>query len=313
MNPFADLNNIFEDQIRFNERFIAKIVPGKHKIEELNDEERMKVTKEYLLHFIDEQHELLDTFGWKLHEPLKESFLNKNNIKEELIDIFKYWLSVWTAWGFTPKDAVSEYWRKSDLMRLRVHFDEVLRTIKKPLILIDIDRVLADFDRSWALFLMTKTNNIPPSPEEVIKLKHEYKENGMIQNLMVPMEGAAELTDELTRQGYGIIVISARPYPEYKRIYSDTVKWLRGNNIKFDTIHFTDHKQRFAYKLKFEQGKDVRAAIDDDERHIKGYAELEIKTFFVCKDDSKKFLSSTSKVQIVNNLAEIIYYFMVRR
>ena len=59
---------------------------------------------------------------------------------------------------------------------------------------------------------------------------------------MPVVEGAAELTKKLKEAGYQIIILTARPYKTYSRIYSDTLKFLNDNDIQFDAIIWDKEK-----------------------------------------------------------------------
>src|SRR3989304_1227605 len=56
------------------------------------------------------------------------------------------------------------------------------------------------------------------------------------------MFGAKKLCDYLKSVGYKIVIISARPYEKYNRIFPDTLQWLNNNEIKYDAVYFEKDK-----------------------------------------------------------------------
>ena len=65
----------------------------------------------------------------------------------------------------------------------------------------------------------------------------------------------------LREQGYKIMLLTARPYEQYKRIFADTMEWLESNNLPYDSIIFDEKKEE---RLIREFGKDrIEFFIDD--------------------------------------------------
>jgi hypothetical protein len=65
-------------------------------------EEKQAFTKEYILHMIDQSTDLLQEINWKKNIGTKPIYIDK--IREQWIDVFKYWLSIGVVWGFTPSE-----------------------------------------------------------------------------------------------------------------------------------------------------------------------------------------------------------------
>ena len=67
---------------------------------------------------------------------------------------------------------------------------------------------------------------------------------------------------ESTCEKYNVVLLTARPYKKYFRIYSDTLKWLKDNNICYDAIVFDEEKEK--YIINNFDPKQVAFCIDDD-------------------------------------------------
>ena len=103
------LHAIWTDQEEFNALFKRPLSTF---------EDRSKVTKEMVLAMMAESVELLNTINWKTHR--RETRLeNRAHTVTELVDIFKYWLTIAQAWGVTVEVFLNAYWEKSAVCRQR--------------------------------------------------------------------------------------------------------------------------------------------------------------------------------------------------
>lgn len=87
------------------------------------------------------------------------------------------------------------------------------------------------------------------------KLKEQYRISGVKETL--PADEEAELiTKTLKQLGYTIIIMTARPAHKYPTLYTQTINWLRKNNISYNSIIF-EEKNKHAkiisefYNIKF--------------------------------------------------------------
>ena len=89
--------------------------------------EKVAQTKEYLLSLHDEVDEVLHTLPWKTHRKYKEDFFKIEDLREELIDVFKFLLNVYIIWGITPDKMMKDFTKKSEkvLERLKEEKDAV--------------------------------------------------------------------------------------------------------------------------------------------------------------------------------------------
>src|SRR5690606_35890670 len=248
----VDFNRIWENQAEFNRKLVD--------FEAIRDnkEEFQKWNNFYTLALHREVSEVLDTVNWKIHRRENKPEI-KSNTLEELVDCFKYWMCLCQLHGFTPEDIEEEYYRKSNVVVQR-HKQEIMDTIKAGkdrVVGVDIDGVLADYPRSFVDFInkelgtnytmdMVDSYNIYEClgiPTEVgVKLKDKYRQTG--QKRFIPVcEGARELLVWLREQGYKIMLLTARPYQQYKRIFADTIEWLENNNLPYDSIIFDEKKE----------------------------------------------------------------------
>jgi dimeric dUTPase (all-alpha-NTP-PPase superfamily) len=219
----------------------------------LTDVEQEKMTKEYVLLTIDEMFELLREVNYKQHI-MRRKPLIRTNILEELVDAFKYLLSIALVYGFTPEEFVQAFFDKSDVVDRKWEEERVEWGDK--LLAVDIDGVLADYVTGYSDYLFSQnmimgrlenqsSYNIAEaygiSKDVEEKAKRDFQESGGFRWL--PVYSGAEATLKWARElGYKIALVSARPYLEMRRIHADTIFWLHNNNIPYDAIYWGKDK-----------------------------------------------------------------------
>ena len=241
------MKDIWKDQKRFNSNFLD--------FENMEQDDKVEQTKEYILHLHSEADELLREMAWKNHRKTDKNII-KSNMKEELIDIFKYWLSIVTLWDFSMDEMIEEYWRKSKVVEQRYKQEKALDFESSNIIGVDIDGVLAAYPEHFLNFInkeigtdykvedVTEYNiyealDLPHNTTK--KLKGKFRETG--EKRFIPiLNGAKEFLDLFSEMGYKIVLLSARPYKKYKRIFADTQEWLDKNNLAHDAILWDEDK-----------------------------------------------------------------------
>ena len=61
---------------------------------------------------------MLRETNWKMGQYTTRA-VDRNKLREEWIDIFKYWLGLGNVWGFTIEEMFDEFWRKSAIVDKR--------------------------------------------------------------------------------------------------------------------------------------------------------------------------------------------------
>ncbi len=290
-----ELKKIWKRQKKFN-----KIVNGTPK----TIEEKQDLTKEFILHLISEATEVLNEINWKTHREKvynDNNPIKKSNLFEECIDVFKYLLSIVQFWDMTPEQFVEEFNKKSDVVEQKYKQEKQLNLLKdKKIIAVDLDGVLVDYPNCLFKFVKKEKNitilqkhkdkNVNEtilhylSEKELKEIKRKYRLCG-IKKRLKSMKGAKEFTKRFSKNGYKIIILSSRPYKEYPIIFSDTLKWLKKNNIKYDAVLFDEKKEekiinKFPY-MKF--------MVEDDGEIALKIAKKGYKVFLIDNVYNKNF------------------------
>jgi len=307
-----DFKKIWEDQRAFNDKLVdlENVANDKEKFQKWNNF--------YHLALMREVGEVLDTVNWKIHRSEKKDLI-RSNTKEELVDCLKYWMSLTQLHGFSYEDIYEEYFRKSAVVvqRYKQELMDVIKDTDDKIVGVDIDGVLADYPRSFLEYINQELNtdfdsdNIVKyniyeqfgiSTELGMKLKDRYRQSG--QKRFIPVvDGAKEMLADLREQGYKIVLLTARPYQKYNRIFSDTMEWLEKNDLVYDAIIFDEDKEE---RLLKEFGNNrVDFFIEDVASNANAISTLGAKCLLVDKpynQDSKLFTGVTR----VGSIKEVI-------
>lgn len=307
------LKEIFEIQQAFTEKFFQK--QGLSIKDVINNKElRIKWNKEYVLALSKEVYEILDEIDWKMHATKNTEDIN-DNVLEECIDVLKYLFGIIQLNGFTVDDLHNKFIDKSKVVEAKFKQEEVMKEIKasdKKIAFIDIDGVLADWPGGflkWAGEFKTLDEFFYKTPKkEQYKLKSEYRTCGVKAKLDV-LDGAKEFMKS-TCEKYSVVLLTARPYKQYFRIYSDTLKWLKDNDICYDAIMFDEEKEK--YIINNFDPEQVAFCIDDDITNANRLSDSGFKVYLkknlglYSEDILSRKLNKGIKI-INGNIIEIIY------
>lgn len=287
----SDLLRMWEDQIDFNRGVRDKPYTAA---------ERIAQTKELVLHLHSETDELLRAAGaWKSHRRV-DIRDNPRHVKEELIDIFKCWLSLCDIHDLPPSELVKEYWQKSMVVRQR--FSQEWTNRLKPeelVVIVDIDNVLADYTTGfahWAYItdfiskemrdeLITKRHYITEhifrmSPERYRQMRHEFRISG--QHTEFPlMPGAREFLEWIESMGWRTVLLTARPIQRYPNLHGETLQWAAAHNLPYNDLWWSFNKAEICIEKNVVD--QVLFAVDDDGQHIHQYADQGVCSFWIAK------------------------------
>ena len=305
-----ELQKIWNNQQKFNE-----LVMGK-KLNQLNLAEKQQWTKEYILHLHSETDELLREIAWKVHREEPTPII-LSNLYEELIDSFKYWLSIALLWGFTPERMFEEYYRKSSVVEQRWKQEKKLfAKAGRKIVAVDIDGVLFRYVDSFLDFVERETGvdlvNLrkPETPNlydhlsgilgygRLLQLKDRYRQSGQKRNGYL-LSGAREFLMNLKQKGFTIILLTARPYKKYKRLYADTIEWLKKYELPYDGIVWNERKNEVIYQ----EFPDLAFMVEDMSEKAESVARLGCKVYLL--DRSYNQASENKNVLRVKDFAEI--------
>ncbi|TXH19718.1 MAG: hypothetical protein E6R03_00115 [Hyphomicrobiaceae bacterium] len=295
------LDEIWKDQGAFNDR----LRPFPHAYEDKCD-----ATSRLVLELTDELHELLRTTVWKKHRNNDRLRPNIAHTTEELVDVFKYFITLCQTWDVSPERLLEGYWQKSAVCEQRYVEEWVSAYAKKnPLgrvAFVDLDNVIFDYVRSFGAFLTERAPwraaghmrdrltsllerrewlsavSVGVHPQEWAKLQHEYRTSGASAWMPV-MPGAAHFLAAVRAAGFVIIIVTSRPMAAAPNLYTETVANLHRHGLVFDHLWFGHSKK----EELLERLGDVynwaehAIAVDDDPRYIQEYVSMNVPAYHV--------------------------------
>jgi FMN phosphatase YigB (HAD superfamily) len=321
---------MLEDQRAFNQQ----IFPGglACPVDSESDTDRFRVRlKDLALGMIEETGEFLRTFEWKSHRRRQGKLQNVAHSHEELIDMFKYWLSCAELAEF-PMDRLEElYYAKSRVVQYRYQ-EEWMKRIDGPCVLVDIDNVLADYiqgvclwakEHAPALLKLSNTltirladnldrlrashdyvnaSSVGLSAGEWNAVKHGFRTQGGKRTLPV-FPDAKIFLDWCRRQDWKIILVTSRPIDRYPNIFTDTLTWLHNNDLPFDYLWWADDKAR-----RLDEYGDIPLrlhvvfAVDDDLTFINQYRTKGIRCYWL----NRRTTETPTHISVVRSLMELM-------
>ena len=253
-------------------------------LSKLTEEEKIEITKTFILCAHKELSEVLDCFNWKTHRKIDTKFV-QSNLEEEIIDVFKYLINICIFWNIDEKIFEKAFDKKTEVV-LQRRKQEFLKPIKgEKVCAIDLDDTLNEWHKFFVKTFNEKNGTHFLSDAEIRRgtnslvyadFKHWWRNSGVKKDIPVK-KGAAEITKYLKKQGYRIVIISSRPYKQYFRLFPDTIDWLNDNKITFDDIYFEEDKHlkilKYFPELKF--------MIENDMRYVEQVVREGYKVFYL--------------------------------
>lgn len=89
----------------------------------MTPEQRQRETKEFVLDCISELNSILEAINWKRHRGGQSKPLDLQKLKEEIIDSLKFVFCICNVWGFSAREIVEEFFRKSAIVETRYHVE----------------------------------------------------------------------------------------------------------------------------------------------------------------------------------------------
>ena len=311
---------MWKSQKKFNSNFVD--------FDNLNLDGRQEMTVEYVLHLYSEIEDLMKKVNWKMHHK-KDTPVNRNEIILELIDAWKYILSIGLLWNFTPEEFIETYNSKSRLVEQK-YLQEFCDRSHQEIVVCDIDGVLSDYPYNFLEFVKKKVKensleNLYDLSFDSTKVKelnlydylsgyvdysfvkhckHNYRMSGESKK-----ESVINCTVEFLRKakslGYYIVLLTSRPFDKYKNLELDTYEWLELNDIPFDML-INDSKKRDKISELSKTSK-IKIILDDDTKIIDNLKCLSsIERIYLLDKPYNSEYSCTGKVKRVNNASEIV-------
>jgi hypothetical protein len=312
-----NLKDVWKEQKDFNDLF--RHLPK-------GFEERSDLTQHMVLCIMSELDEILSTIHWKHHRNITVK-ANPQQTLSECIDVFKYLITIVQAWGFTEKEFIDAFWKKSMVVRQR-RSEEFLKNVNGKTAVIDIDGVLCDHNQGFMEWLQkydcelysaaidkirnsstgdynhVSRHDFKLTPTEWQELKHQFRISGY-KEFMPAYADAKEFLSEIRRKNITIVLLTSRPIDRYPNLYADTVAWLKGEGLPYDIIWWSYDKANHVV----ENISNPLFVVDDDLSLVNQFDAVNIPVYWICrKKENTENLFETepfNKIRIINRLKQI--------
>ena len=243
--------------------------------------QKQELLKTFVLSLHSEATGIVEAANYKDHRMLPDS-LDAQKVLYKSVDAYRYILAILNLCGISGSTFATALSQKDDFLHMR-HKLSGRKWSGQPVVLFDMDDVLAEFRRSFCSWVTESTGHFldPASKEyyntDVLKkagLNNEALFKGFIDShgflLLERNEAYCSLLHNLKSRGFWVQIVTARPDSNLTAFY-DTYSWLSRNNIDVDAVAFTPEKFVFLSDQPYYSGGRY-FAVDDSAKHAAEYA-----------------------------------------
>jgi hypothetical protein len=280
-------------------------------VESLSVEEKIRWSKEFFLHISKELVDIINCLpNWKMHyrNNERDSEFVSSNLVEEYVDVFKYFMGLGQVLGISLEDILQGYENKTEVIKQKYEQNKKFDKLReKEVILFDIDGVINNYPICYLDWIRKKKNLDFKSLYEMKNkldlktyesLKSEYRLSGEKRKQPIN-EDTVKLMKILKDLGNTLILFTNRPVTKFKVIYSDTLHWLKSNDIPFDAIYWSDYNQKEdIYRLKFK----IKYIVEDNLDNAKNFVHENHLVYLLNKDYNEDTFVHNKLVRINNPL-----------
>jgi hypothetical protein len=300
-----DLHDILSRQRQFSDLFFDSRT--------FSETEREQMTKSFALELHSEVSDLVSSINFKGHRNDRK-MPDRTKVLYEGIDVLRYLMAIMNVWEISAEEIKDAFNDKDAYLHFRQtlsqrHWDG------RPVAILDVDDVLADFRRSFFDWLadsrgVSISHDCPEyyaasaAAELGQNTEQLFKDFISERQLRVipPTPDAVAFTRVLRERGYWIQLLTARPADNPLCLF-DTARWLQISGIEFDDVAFSGEKFRWIAQSQFPNH--IAFCVDDSPKHAAEFASHGLKTFSPSQPYNQALLKQES-VFMVENLLQII-------
>lgn len=215
----------------------------------MNEVDRRAISGDLALSLYEEVAELQRATSHYKRHILTVNGFHRDNVAEEVADVLKLVFAVAQLHGLSPGEVADAFHRKTNVVASRAEAQRVSLKSNTKVLCVDMDDVLADLS-PWTRELKRLQGGAPQNARTLQMMeswKDDWYNSGRFRELK-PVEGAAEALRTVIDWGYKVVVITARPQWQYKRIYADTLEWLQAHDMPHHLILFGKDKVELIYQ-----------------------------------------------------------------
>ena len=280
-----------------------------------NNLQKELITQNLVLSAHAELSSLIEAVNYRCHHK-KNLEIDRTSILYESVDVIRYVMAIMNIWDIESEEFENAFAKKDNYLWM----NKTIQSKKwngEPVVIVDIDDVLAEFRQTFADWLEYKYNikidvqsneyyfiselaQIDVNPERVFE---SFMSDGGFMALK-PVLGAYEFLSNLRSKGYWIQLLTARPKDKLTCLY-DTFSWLKKHNMPFDRLDFSTEKFRWCAQSEYYDSGSIAFAIDDSPKHASEYAKHGICVKVPIKSYNKS-ININNNVDYYENFEDLI-------
>jgi NTP pyrophosphatase (non-canonical NTP hydrolase) len=207
----------------------------------MTDADKAAEVKNMLLGIYEEVTELSRIAANYKRHLLRTRPPERANLKGELVDILKYTITIAQMYGVTREELIAEFHDKTEVVRDRAEAERLMLERSTKLLCVDLDDCISDLSE-WPKQLNELQGGVPREHHKLVEsYKDEFHNSGRFRDLPV-ITGARATLQALRDDRWTIVIVTARPVWQFKRIYADTLYWLNKHDIPRDLLLFNKDK-----------------------------------------------------------------------
>lgn len=173
---------------------------------------------------------------------LRPSPVRLSEVALECADVLKTLLSIAQLHGVDRDALVDAFMVKTMIVSEKFKSESIELHERTKILVTDLDDVICDLS-PWRAELGLKGVEASAALrlEATESMKDAFYAGGRFGD-MDAILGARPVLEMFKAAGYIVVIITARPQWQYKRLHSDTVSWLRRHKIPYDLLLFNRNK-----------------------------------------------------------------------
>lgn len=204
---------------------------------------KARAVKDLMLGLYEEVGELSRVVAQYKAHILRRPPIEKINLADEAADILKYLIAIAQLYELGEHEILEAFIRKSAVIEDRAEGERLKLQRDTRVVISDLDNCIADL-RDWQAEV-NAAQTAGPAGDRMLQLledmKSEFYRGGGFRTMSV-IPGAVEGLKEIREMGYKIVLVTARPYRQHKRVYGDTLHWLKQHEVPYDLLLFKKDK-----------------------------------------------------------------------
>lgn len=248
-----------------------------HDWKAMSEPERDALVKELLLNLHKQAHELQTIVDQSSYHLLKHKRdLDPYMLADAGVGVAKLLVALMLARGVSPETFLRAWVNVSDRVKSKWRWEQD-ELAQAEVLLCDLDGVLVKYKEGFQRWCRNKGVSLDGgiNKPDLEPIKDEFHSSGGFIH-MDPMDGAVVTLNRWRSGGTRrrLVIVTARPYRQYKQVYGDTVTWLREHGVAYDHILFERDK---AEAVRQVQPARIVAHIEDRGKHALEVAATGVK------------------------------------